>query len=216
MTSAFLGFSTVFILLILLIIIYRKKGKTLTRLERAVLIVGLSAGIVDLVAGLIYIFSVLLPNYPWSDIIIQIPIMPIIWFFSIVLIASITAKIFLHYKKPIEQSINKHYRKRLQKDIGLELTKEVTIKHVVLADQEKDIVLAQLTDKIIYDIYVGYRTLPTYGVYKIFDKLDSMKVGGIVFTVSQDDAEVIAKKMTELYNNKKYRKVPYRFFSLFI
>jgi hypothetical protein len=214
MKSPFLSFSIVFILLALLILIRQRKGKPLTRIERTVLIVGLIAGIVDLIAGLMYIFSVLLPNYPWSEALAQIPIEPIIWIFSIVLAASIVTKTILHYKKPIEVSIKEHYRKRLEKEIGLELEKEVTIKNITLAPKEKDEVLELLTIRVYSDIMDGQ--LPAYDVSKVSNPPNSMKLVHLIFTISQDSAEILSKKMTELYNNRRYKKRLYRYSSLFI
>jgi hypothetical protein len=208
------SFSIVFILLALLILFRLRKGKPLTKTEKTVLIVGLIAGIVDLIAGLIYIFSVLMPNYSWSDRIAQIPVQFVILVFSAVFIVSVVTKILLHYRRHIDKSINKHYRKRLVKDVGSELEKEVTIKNIILANQQKDEVLKDLTERVSNDIMEG-RLLPTYNVYDVPDK-GCMKLGGLIFTISKDSAEILAKKMTELYNNRKYRKRLYRYSSLFI
>ena len=152
-------------------------------------------------------------NIPPPDLL---PVLIITLYILIIgLCIFVATKILLRYKRPIEYSINKHYRKRLLKEIGLELEKEVTTKNIALSDQEKDEVLKELTERICNDIIHG-RLLPTYSVYKVPDKPNSMKLGGLIFTVSQDSAENLAKKMTELYNNQKYRKRLYRYFSLFI
>lgn len=126
--------------------------------------------------------------------------------------------IILHFKKPVETRINNHYRNRLQKEIMLELETEVKTKNIVLADKEKDEVLQVLTANVVGDIMDRQRPTPSYNALRprFFKYDDGMELCNMVFTVSKESAEILAKEMTELANNQKYRKRLYRYFGLFI
>jgi len=115
----------------------------------------------------------------------------------------------------VEYRISKPYRKRLLMEIGLELEKEVTIKNIALAPQEKEEGLQLLTKCVCKDIINGKRAYETYGVYPAHEQ-NFFKICGIAFEISQGSAEIIAKKMTDLYQSPKYRKRLYRYRSLFI
>jgi len=185
----------------------------LTKRQKIGAILVSGALVVGLIASTISILSTLLPNYPWFEQLSNIPIEPIIWVLSFMLILFVATKAFLHYKKSVAQNINKCYHKRLLKDIRLELEKEVTTKNIILEPQEKDEVLQILTEKVTDGII---RCQPqTYKVKKALASTNCLSLDGIVFTITQESEEVIAQKMTELSNSPKYRKKTYRYFSLF-
>lgn len=180
--------------------------------EKQYFIIGLAIGIaLSVILGIFPILEYY--NIPPPNLLPILTIM--VYILIIILCAFIATKILLHYKRPIEYNINKHYRKRLLKEIRLELEKEITIKNIALANQEKDEVLKELTERVCSDIMHG-RALPTYSVYKVPDMPNSLKLASLIFTISQNNGEILAKKMTELYHNRKYRKRLYRYFSLLI
>lgn len=126
--------------------------------------------------------------------------------------------VILHFKSPIKTRIDNHYRNRLQKEIMLELQTEIKIKNVVLADKEKDEVLRVLMANVVGDIMDKRRPSPNYNALRsrYFKYDEGMELCNMVFTVSKESAEILAKKMTELANNQKYRKRLYRYSSLFM
>jgi hypothetical protein len=217
MISLFLVFSIVFISLLWVILLRRKAKKEipLSRVDNAILIFTIIATVFVIFAW----FGITPSSFtPYAD--------AIKYGFTIIVIILVSSLI-IHYRKKIKQSfakkyapidhyINKYYYKRLLKEIGLELENEVKIKNIILVPTEKKDVLASLTAKVTEDIMIGHRLLPKYRVYPAppMDK-GYMKLGGIIFTITKDDAEVLAKKMTELFHDKKYRKRLYRYSSLF-
>jgi hypothetical protein len=126
--------------------------------------------------------------------------------------------IIFQLKSPIETRINNHYRNRLQKEIMLELQTEIKIKNIVLVDKEKDEVLQLLTANVVGDIMDKRRPSANYNALRprYFKYDEGMELCNIVFTISKESAEILAKKMTELANNQKYRKRLYRYSSLFM
>ena len=122
--------------------------------------------------------------------------------------------LIFHFKKPIETRINNRYEENLKKELRMELETEVKTKNVILTDREKDQVLTYLTNRVCFDIMNGQQLSP-YEAYKVSDPPNSMRIDGMFFTVSQGDAEILVKKMTELFNNPKYRKRLYHYFGLF-
>ena len=211
MVAPSFGFSIVFILLALLIMIYRKRGRPLDREEKQYFIIGLVIGIaLSVIFGIFPILEYY--NVPPPNLL---PALIILLYILIIGLGIFVAtKIFLHCKRRIERNIKEHYLKRLQKEIGLELEKEATTKNIALAPQEKDEVLELLTRRVCSDIMDGL--LPNYDVFKVPYPPNSMKLVYIIFTISQDSAEILSKKMTELYNNQKYKRRLYRYSSLFM
>ncbi len=126
--------------------------------------------------------------------------------------------LFFTSRALLKTKIDNHYRNRLQKEIMLELQTEIKIKNVVLADKEKDEVLRVLMANVVGDIMDKRRPSPNYNALRsrYFKYDEGMKSCNMVFTVSKESAEILAKKMTELANNQKYRKRLYRYSSLFM
>jgi hypothetical protein len=202
-------FSIGLIFIILQIMLSHKKGKRLDKEEKKLIV-----AIAIISAGTTFFFSIpawlQLYNVPPPDLF---PIALILGYIGLaILFLIITAKILLHFRKPIEAQIREHYRKRLLKEIRIELNREITEKRLIIAPNEKEDVLKELTVSVVYDVMNG-RVLPTYGVYDVLDK-NCVKLNRIVFTMSKEHAFVLAKRMTELYNNGKYRKRAYRYSSL--
>jgi hypothetical protein len=217
MAIPFLGFSTAFIFLALLIMIYRKKGRPLDKDDKQYVIISLVVAIaLSVIFGIFPILDYY--NYPPPNLL---PALTIMLYILIICLCTIGGtKILLHYKSPIEKSINNHYHERLLKEIGLELEKELIIKNIALDNQWKAEILNDLAKRVSDDIIKGRilqkgQISSTYDVYNVPDE-GCMKLGGIIFTITKDSAEILAKKMTELYNNRKYRKRLYRYFSLLI
>lgn|GEM_PF-2646524 len=212
-------FATGLISLLALILVRRriKRDVPMDKEERALLWVMAIAG------GVSAIFAVLL----WLGInpslfmhyktVIEIILIMGFLIFLVAIISYLLYRkwkwIILHFKKPIVTRINNRYRENLKKEIRPELETEVKTKKIVLTDQEKDEVLTILTNIVCSDIMDGQK-LPPYEAHKVSNPTNSMKIDGIIFTVSQDDAEILVKKMTELLNNPKYRKRLYHYFGL--
>lgn len=124
--------------------------------------------------------------------------------------------LIVHLKKPAETRINNRYRDRLLKEVMFELETEVKTKNIVLAEREKEEVLRIFSGRVITDI-MSRQASPTYTAChpRYFAYTEGMELCNVVFTTTEESAETLAKKMTELANNRKYRRRWYRFSSLF-
>lgn len=143
-----------------------------------------------------------------------IPALTVLLYISIISLCIFTViKSYTPCNKRFTNNLNTHYRKKLLKEIRCELEKEVTTKNITLDAQEKDEVLQLLTSRVTSDIMKGQTQ--AYEVEKALGNPDCLKLAGLILTVTQESEEVIARKMTALGNNPKYKKRTYRYSSLF-
>jgi energy-coupling factor transporter transmembrane protein EcfT len=191
------GFSTVFIFLILLILLrLKRRGHVMDREERFYALLEIS---------LLVLFGVF--SLQLSTLTLLAPFIPIVIYAIEAILCIIPIAAVYRKRKKINQVLTNKYLDKLRKKIQKELETEATAKNLAFPHQLKDDVLSKLANRVSSDI-MNVPNPINYSVQPMNDRVGDVDVylGGHILAVPIASAQVLADKMTELSKAPQYRK----------
>src|SRR4030042_2853339 len=191
----------VFIFLLWFILLREKaqKGTPLNKEDRFWVLLGILLCAVSVYFQVLQSYGGIPPSF--SDIVFVVEIVLGISAILIIVVVPI------RYRERIRQALAKRYYGKLQSKIRNELESVIRAEKLTFPRQAREDIISKLTNTVCTDIVRG-SALTDYSGRRVPDRVsaDDVLLGGHILSISLPIAETLAKKMTELRNDPRYRK----------